>query len=178
VKRAPDLLVVLSLVGCEPPCEPYWKLRCESCGPDSGACQHAKSAAEAELAEDAQCKKLVGLAESESEFSKRRYCELHVATPRTYGELAGPWRCADGAASLEVDFRPPAPADASRGELVVGGRATKVGLLRHASFQVEGGPACTYWLLPHEASAGEVGLALLCPEPTGGLPANMLRCTR
>jgi hypothetical protein len=176
-----ELFVTLAALGCDPPCEPYWKLRCDSCGPESGACLHAKSAAETQLSDAGQCTKLVGLAESESEFSKRRYCELHVGTPRTYEELGGPWRCSGASEPgdvLAIDFRPPTGTEGARGELVVQGGATKVGLLKHATFQVEGGPVCTYWLLPHETSEGEVGLALLCPEPVGGLPASMVRCTK
>jgi hypothetical protein len=180
--RSSQLLLALATVGCDPPCEPYWKLRCDSCGPESGACRHAKSAAVAELSEDGQCKKLVALAESESDFSKQRYCELHVATARSFEELRGPWRCATqsngSAPGVTIDVRPPGPLDAKRGELVVDGRSTPIGGLAHATFHVDGGPACTYWLLPHETSEGAVGLALLCPEPAGGLPSGMIRCTK
>jgi len=174
-RRAIAILVLAA--GCEPPCEPYWKLRCDTCGADSPACEHAKRAAKNELSDEASCTKMVGLAESESSFAKERYCALHVATERSLDDLRGPWRCGDKG----VDFSGPARESnqsATPRQIVVDGKATKIWNVLHASFQIEGAPACNYWLLPHEASNGEPALAISCPQPVGGLPDHMLRCVR
>lgn len=170
-------LFALLACGCEPPCEPYWRLRCESCGSDSPACEHAKLAAKNELADDAQCRKMTDLAAGESHFTRRRYCELHVSGERSLDDLRGPWRCGE----RKLEFRGPASESRSTSspqQIVVDGLETKIWNVQHASFQIDGAPACTYWLLPHEESGTEVGLAVSCSEPVGGLPATMVRCVK
>jgi hypothetical protein len=120
---------------------------------------------------------MVDLAAGESDLTKRRYCELHVSEPRSLDELRGGWRCGD----KHVELRGPATESTSSSnpqQIVVDGVATKIWNVQHASFQIEGAPACLYWLLPHEESKGEVGLAISCPKEVGGLPAAMLRCVR
>lgn len=150
-------IVVLLLAlacACDPPCEPYWRLRCDGCGPESPACEHAKRAAKHELADDTQCRKMVGLAKDESDFTKKRYCELHVGGERSLDELRGPWSCG----ARKVEFQGPATeskVSSSPQQVVVDGAATKIWNVQHSSFQIEGAPACLYWLLPHEESAGE-----------------------
>lgn len=164
-------------LGCDPPCEPYWKLRCDSCGPHSSACAHAKDAAKRELAEPGQCTKMVELAQGENEHAKQRYCALHEQGKRSLDELRGQWRCGD----LRVELRGPAQASGQSSnpqQIVVDGRATTIWNVQASSFQIEGAPACNYFLMPHEESAGEVGLALSCPQAVGGLPDHMVRCVK
>ncbi|MBK6520219.1 MAG: hypothetical protein IPG04_40350 [Polyangiaceae bacterium] len=63
-------------------------------------------------------------------------------------------------------------------QIVVDGVATKIWNVRTSTFQIEGAPACNYWLMPHEESNGELGLALSCAHAVGGLPSHMLRCVK
>ncbi|MBK6517291.1 MAG: hypothetical protein IPG04_25050 [Polyangiaceae bacterium] len=171
-----SLVAALSMA-CDPPCEPYWKLRCDSCGPTSPACEHAKQASKNELSDGGQCKKMVALAESEGELTRKRYCALHENGERSLDELRGPWRCG----ATKIEFRGPATESkqsADPQQIVVDGVATKIWNVRTSTFQIEGAPACNYWLMPHEESDGDVGLALSCAHAVGGLPSHMLRCVK
>lgn len=171
---APLLLFVLA---CDPPCPSYWQFRCDSCGPDSEACAHAKHASKHELSEEGKCERLSSLASSESDFTRERYCNLHEKKARSLDDLRGPWSCEGRRVSFE------GPAEESKRtsdpqQLVVDGARTTIWNVGHSFFQIEGAPACTYWLLPHEESNGDVGLTLSCPKPVGGLEARMIRCTK
>ena len=170
-------LVTLISAACDPPCPSYWKFRCESCGPDSAACAHAKHAAEHELSEQGKCERLSGLASSESDFTRERYCNLHEKKARSLDEIRGPWSC-DG---RRISFEGPAEESkqsADPQQIVVDGKSTTIWNVGHSFFQIEGSPACTYWLLPHEESGAAVGLTLSCPQAVGGLEARMIRCTK
>lgn len=168
----------VAFLGCEPPCKPYWQARCRSCGETSPGCAHAREAAKRELGDAAQCEKLTRLEHASTDLARGRYCDLHEDDPRSLDELEGPWICS----GLRVDFRGPSAESGDSSDpqqLVVGGSATRIHNLRHASFQVEGKLACTYWLGPHEHSQGEAGLTLLCPDAIAELPVGRLvHCLR
>ena len=177
MRPASIVLVTLLSSACDPPCPSYWKFRCESCGPDSEACAHAKHAAEHELSEQGKCGRLSTLASSESEFTRERYCNLHEKKARSLDDLRGPWSCE----GMRVTFEGPAEEARTTDDpqqIVVNGQRTKIWNVAHSFFQIEGSSACTYWLLPHEASDGAVGLTLSCPQVVGGLDARMIRCTK
>lgn len=120
---------------------------------------------------------MTDLAASESDFTKDRYCDLHVKGSRSLDELRGPWSCE----GQTVRFEGPAEESkqtANPQQIVVGELRTTIWNVGHSFFQIEGAPACTYWLRPHETSNGAVGLAISCPQAVGGLEARMLRCTK
>ena len=170
-------LFTVPLLACDPPCPSYWQFRCESCGPESPACEHAKFAAKNELSESGQCEKLSNLAKGESSFSQARYCELHKNETRSLDELRGPWNCG----LFKLDFKGPASESKDSlnpQQLVVDGKATKIWNVRTSSFQIEGSSSCHYWLLPHEESDGKTALAVSCPKGAASLTGEMLRCVR
>jgi hypothetical protein len=78
---------------------------------------------------------------------------------------------------VEVDFQGPSAESGRSADpqtIVVNGVPTTIHNVRTSSFQVEGKLACEHHVGPHEASAGERGLAIRCPEPIGALPGGKL----
>ena len=103
-----------------------------------------------------------------------------MAVPKLFGSYV---KFAGSASVAKTDVAFEGPAEPSKSstdpqQIVVDGKRTTIWNIGHSFFQIEGAPACTYWLLPHEESGGAVGLTLSCPQAVGGLDARMIRCLK
>ncbi|MFO0551082.1 MAG: hypothetical protein U0271_22015 [Polyangiaceae bacterium] len=86
-------LSALALAGCDPPCEPYWKIACERC--DATGCDLAKEHAKKTLEGGQMCQEDVARLKEilEQPGGKKVACNLPAASKLPSNALLGRWSC-------------------------------------------------------------------------------------